>query len=667
MKTLFRISILFFTFASTVMAGQQPFYDRTHESRVLGEPRHFRIFLPPDYETSGKAYPVVYYFHGHSDRYTLEHYDQGKDTVPRLAAFVASHPLIVVSVDGYLAKTYGGFYGGAPWDIMKGEGQYDFGAYFLELVNYIDGTYRTLTDRRHRATCGLSMGGFMSLYLSARYPDRVGSASAFNPGHEFYVGDPGQRVLWRLKDHTANHEHSMIRLIRASGDYISQYHEEAREAFARNPKVDFEFRQDEYHRHAATSIEETMEFHLRAFATSSLDNLPETWSYASPFHTFSVWGFQVESTGKTPGYTCLEGVSQGGLRVLTRQWGPDGPPVASRQITLTTDQRYQPGASYRLLDISLLSKGLTFREIIADPQGRLHFTLDGSGHQIGIAGPGTSATVPVLLPLSDRDRLISPPAKEINLPIRLFNPRGAALDKVKVELSSDYPTVEILQGTFTTGAIAPGGIADLSSQLKARFTSGAGGLAPTRLELHITYDGWQQATYPIDLLVVPEVISAPAAMEILDGRTMTFKVFRQQGNQGGGALIDRTVTEGHGNGNGILEPGEEATIWVKMVQGMDPFDKNSWHRCRIYSDSAWLAERQLLEEDKQREWTGAQERTTLLALSAKAPAGTAIPLLLENESWSFYWTPDVRYGKEPLYQPYQRHTQHLHRQILTVP
>jgi hypothetical protein len=38
--------------------------------------------------------------------------------------------------------------------------------------------------------------------------------------------------------------------------------------------------------------------------------------------------------------------------------------------------------------------------------------------------------------------------------------------------------------------------------------------------------------------------------------------------------VTRTVTEGKGNGNGVLEPGEEATIWVRMRQGLDPFDKN---------------------------------------------------------------------------------------------
>ena len=68
----------------------------------------------------------------------------------------------MVSVDGYVARAYTGFYGGTPWDVMLEGGDYDFGVYFQELVAHIDSSYRTLTDRRHRATCGLSMGGFRS-------------------------------------------------------------------------------------------------------------------------------------------------------------------------------------------------------------------------------------------------------------------------------------------------------------------------------------------------------------------------------------------------------------------------------------------------------------------------------------------------------------------------
>ncbi len=241
------------------------------------------------------------------------------------------------------------------------------------------------------------------------------------------------------------------------------------------------------------------------------------------------------------------------------------------------------------------------------------------------------------------------------------------MEDVRAELTSDYPTVEILQGSCRLKTIPGGGVANLKDCLRVRFTSGDGPPAPTRLMLRLTYDDWHEITNEIDLLVEPEVIDTPQTLEILDGRTVTFSVFRQKGNQGGGSLIDRKVTEGKGNGNGVLEPGEQATFWVKILQGLDPFDKNSWHRCRVYNDSPWLEEVELLEEEKQREWTGAQERTSLMRLSAETPRGTAISLLLAHESWSFVYTPDVRFGPEPLYQAIQRHRDHLHRYLLRTP
>lgn len=146
---------------------------------------------------------------------------------------------------------------------------------------------------------------------------------------------------------------------------------------------------------------------------------------------------------------------------------------------------------------------------------------------------------------------------------------------------------------------------------------------------------------------------------VLDGATRTFSVFRQTGNQGGGASIQRTVTEGAGNGNGRLEPGEAATIWVRLPQGLDPFDKNNWCRAKVYSSSRWLTEEDDIQEDKQREWTGAQNRTSLVRLSRKTPAEEKIPLILDCESWSFSFTPDVRFGAEPLYQAFQFHKHHL--------
>src|SRR5581483_9323712 len=117
----------------TPLHAAQPFYDRTYPSQVFGEARHYRIFLPLDYETSGRHYPVIYYFHGHSDRYTLEDYDNGLDTVPKIERFVAAHPVIVVAPDGYVAAHYVAFYGGDPYDLRRDGGDFDFGEAFLEI------------------------------------------------------------------------------------------------------------------------------------------------------------------------------------------------------------------------------------------------------------------------------------------------------------------------------------------------------------------------------------------------------------------------------------------------------------------------------------------------------------------------------------------------------
>ena len=646
------------------LAGR-PYEDRTFQSRVFGQQRYYRLFLPSDYDQGSRRYPVIYYFHGHSDRYTLEKYDDGKDTVPNIARFVAANPVIVVAVDGYVPEHYTGFYGGAPYDAMSGGGAYDFGAYFQEVVAHIDGTLRTLATRRYRATSGLSMGGYMSLVLSARYPGLIGSASAFNPSHELFAGEQGRRVLWRLKDQIPNHESSMVRLVRASGDYISQYHEELRAAYAASP-VDFEFRQDEYHRHWATSIGETFAFHRRAFANPSLDKLPEEWTYSSAYRAFETRGYRVTVDAPDAAIVTLRHMRQGGFTVSTQRWTPDGPPASCRGLQVVTAPVYRAGARYAVLDHPLAG-GVTRRtEAVADAQGRLTVNTGCDGRVFSFAGAGTGAQPPVMLPWPARGVWRVRPGQVLEAPVRLYNPRGQPLEDLRVELSSDYPTVEILTPRARISSLASGAVAGLSRSFRVRFTAGSGDFARVRLRLKVTYDGYITRTGNIDVLVAPDRMDPPAEIIVLDGRTHAFRCFRQKGNQGGGFTVERTVTEGKGNGNGILEPGEEATFWVRLKQGLDPFDKDNWHRAKVYSDSPLLSEIADIQEEKQREWTGARNRTSLVHLSPEA-AGRDIRLVLDRESWSFHFTPDVRYGVEPLYQAFQLHRHHLFDYTLKVP
>jgi poly(3-hydroxybutyrate) depolymerase len=645
-------------------AGTAEFRDETFNSKVFGGLRHYRIFLPANYDSGSTRYPVIYYLHGHSDRYTLEDYDHGEDTVPKICRFVATHAVIVVGVDGYVARDYTGFYNGDPYDVRLPGGDIDFGKYFLEQVATIDANYRILTSRRYRATSGLSMGGFMSLYLSARYPQIIGSCSAFNPGPEFYVGEKGRRSLWRPKDYVLSFQHTPVRLIRASGDYIRQYSEETRAAFAAAPSVDFEFRQDEYDRHWATSIAETFDFHMRAFADSALDATPTHWNYASAFDQFDAWGYDVQADIPGPAMIYLNDVSKSGMQITTRQWAPDGPPAVCTQLSLTTANLYQSGATYKVYDLSLKEDQTTTKNLVADPQGRLHLATDCSGHEIGISGDGIEGVQPaILLPMTTGDHLRLMPGKPLTLPIRIWNPGAASLRNLHVELTSDYPTVQILHGSTDVPELQSGQVLDLSSKFLVQFTSGDGDFARARLYLNVsTGKGKPESaglhTY-FDVLVAPSNLAPPLAVAVLDGRTKTFPTF-YQGVHGGGTSVPRTVTEGNGNGNGELEPGEQATVWVQVAQGLDPFDKGNWCRAKVYSDSPWIKETADLQESKGREWTSAENRTSVIELNPATPKGTEVQAVLDCETYSYTFTPDVRYGTQPLYQPYQFHRHQLY-------
>ncbi|MDZ7640233.1 MAG: hypothetical protein U5J83_18595 [Bryobacterales bacterium] len=236
-----------------------------------------------------------------------------------------------------------------------------------------------------------------------------------------------------------------------------------------------------------------------------------------------------------------------------------------------------------------------------------------------------------------------------------------------MRLESEYPTVKVLKSEAKIGELAAGDVVDVGELLLIPVTAERNAYARVSLTATVVFDDWHSARENIAALVEPEAMEAPLAYELLDGRTMTLPMFRQQGNQGGGSIVERSVTEGTGNGNGILEKGETATIWVKVAQGIDPFDKNTWHRAKVRSVSTALREVGDLQEEKQREWTGAQERTSLVEWRADAPKGATARLILENESWSFHFTPDVRYGSEKLYQAIQLHRRHLHEIELRVP
>ena len=139
--------------------------DRVQFSQVFEETRNFRIFLPPNYETSGNAIRLCTGFMAGASGSTSQsttrrnrNYDSGTDYGgDNIANFVGSHDVIVVKVDGFNPRFAGDNYK-RPYNVSPVETNRQFPLYFPELVDFIDANFRTFADRDHRGTAGFFDG-----------------------------------------------------------------------------------------------------------------------------------------------------------------------------------------------------------------------------------------------------------------------------------------------------------------------------------------------------------------------------------------------------------------------------------------------------------------------------------------------------------------------------
>lgn len=71
MRNLMPLMIVGLLISVTGFSQTGKVYDQlSHPSKILNTERHFAIYLPPDYETSQRSYPVLYLLHGSGDDHT---------------------------------------------------------------------------------------------------------------------------------------------------------------------------------------------------------------------------------------------------------------------------------------------------------------------------------------------------------------------------------------------------------------------------------------------------------------------------------------------------------------------------------------------------------------------------------------------------------------------
>lgn len=145
------------------------FDNLTMHSRILDSERKYAIYLPPDYETSQRSYPVLFLLHGAGDDQSgWIQFGEVKHIADKAIGEGKCTPMIIVMPD---AQTGVRGYFNSP----KGNWRYeDF--FFEEFMPYIEKQYRIRSEKRYRAIAGLSMGGGGTFIYALRRPDLFSSA-----------------------------------------------------------------------------------------------------------------------------------------------------------------------------------------------------------------------------------------------------------------------------------------------------------------------------------------------------------------------------------------------------------------------------------------------------------------------------------------------------------
>ena len=165
-----RLSFLLF-FCSQVLIGQtgKVMDNLTLSSAILGGDRNFSVYLPPDYESSQRSYPVLYLLHGYTDNHTgWVQYGEVLPIADKAIAEGTSTAMIIVMPD---ADT------GIPGYNNNISGTWDYERFFFEeLMPHVEDRFRIRKEKRFRAIAGLSMGGGGTFLYALHRPDLFASA-----------------------------------------------------------------------------------------------------------------------------------------------------------------------------------------------------------------------------------------------------------------------------------------------------------------------------------------------------------------------------------------------------------------------------------------------------------------------------------------------------------
>jgi S-formylglutathione hydrolase len=205
---LLALSLIIFSSLAAAQEGQlvrEKVHGVALEKTVTGETadRSVSVYLPPSYATSpDRRYPVIYLLHGIMDTDGTWIFPWTKSGDPwqtiqgvmnRGISEGRFGEMIVVMPDEK-TKWGGSFYSNSSvtgnWEDFTVD----------DLVKFVDGKYRTLTQAKSRGIAGHSMGGYGAIKLGMKHPETFSVVYGINPallgwGRDLSLDNPAFKFL----------------------------------------------------------------------------------------------------------------------------------------------------------------------------------------------------------------------------------------------------------------------------------------------------------------------------------------------------------------------------------------------------------------------------------------------------------------------------------------
>src|SRR5580692_1399186 len=152
---------------------------RSMPSKILGHAVQYCVVLPPSYDSSKQAYPVLYFLHGLGSNSEVLINSGGMDLINDLWSQKNIGEFLIVTPDA-----------GRSFYINSRDEKVRYEDFFIhEFIPYIEKQYHVRSDREHRGITGVSMGGYGALRFALRYPNLFVAVSAHSPRSEEHTSE----------------------------------------------------------------------------------------------------------------------------------------------------------------------------------------------------------------------------------------------------------------------------------------------------------------------------------------------------------------------------------------------------------------------------------------------------------------------------------------------